>query len=52
MVTKEDMNENGNIKLSREDAKFFDRISEFKGGTTIKLIIQRYINQKCNNKED
>lgn len=46
------MNENGNIKLSREDAKFFDRISEFKGGTTIKLIIQRYINQKCNNKED
>ena len=52
MVTKENMNEDGNIKLSREDSRFFDRISEFKGGTTIKLINKRYINQKCENRKD
>ena len=52
MVTKENMNEDGNIKLSREDSRFFDRISEFKGGTTIELINKRYINQKCENRKD
>ena len=52
MVTKEDMNEDGNIRLSREDARFFDRISEFTAGSTIDLISKRYINQKCNNEKD
>lgn len=52
MVTKEDMNEDGNIRLSAENAKFFDRIAQLPVGSTLELIRKRYIMQKCNNEKD
>ena len=51
MVTKEDMNEDGNIRLSAENAKFFDRIAQLPVGSTLELIRKRYIMQKCNNEK-
>ena len=52
MVTKEDMNEDGNIRLSAENAKFFDRIAQLPAGSTLELIRKRYVMQKCNNEKD
>lgn len=52
MVTKEDMNEDGNIRLSAEKAKFFDRIAQLPAGSTLELIRKRYVMQKCNNEKD
>lgn len=52
MVTKEDVNEDGNIRLSAENAKFFDRIAQLPAGSTLELIRKRYVMQKCNNEKD
>lgn len=52
MVTKEDINEDGNIRLSAKDAKFFDRIAQKSAGSTLELIRKRYVMQKCNNEKD
>lgn len=52
MVTKEDMNEDGNIRLSAENAKFFNRIAQLPVGSTLELIRKRYLMQKCNNEKD
>ena len=52
MVNREDMNEDGNIRLSREDARFFDRIANLPADSTRNLIKQKYTMQKCNNEKD
>ena len=52
MVNREDMNEDGNIRLSREDANFFDRIAKLPEESTQNLIKQKYTLQKCNNEKD
>ena len=52
MVNKEDMNEDGNIRLSTEDIKFFNRIAELPRESTLELIRKRYVMQKCHNEKD
>ena len=52
MVNNEDVNEYGNITLSREDLNFFNRIKNIPEHSTIDLINERYSIKKCKNQKD
>lgn len=52
MASKEDVNEDGNIDLNANDREFFKRIANIPGGSTLKLIKERYVLEKCDNEKD